>query len=35
MDHEKVHLNEFKDHQDINKGLLDEILKEKKGLSSA
>ena len=35
MDIERVHLNDYKDHQDINRLLLEENLKEKKGLSSA
>ena len=35
LDHEKVELHEYKDHQDINKAILEEVLKEKKGLSSA
>ena len=35
MDLERSYLNEFKDHQDMNRVLLEETLKEKKGLSAA
>jgi hypothetical protein len=34
MDSEKIHLREYKDIQDINKAILDEVVKEKKGLAS-
>lgn len=35
MDLERLYLNDSKDHQDINRQLLEEVLKEKKGLTSA